>query len=112
MATPSWESDGLSLKKNGSVWWSRAVSPPWNSSTILLASRIGSTPLISCVSGPITPLTCLVRLSSAAGVDLALRPLRALDHRLPQAGQPSGEARQHAIGDRAARPASPAGTAA
>src|SRR5215472_1345590 len=62
MATPSCESDGLSRKKYGSVWWSRAVSPPWNSSTILLASRIGSTPLISWVSGPITPLTFLVSI--------------------------------------------------
>src|SRR5215469_15188044 len=62
IATPSWESEGLSRKKYGSVWWSRAVSPPWNSSTILLASRIGSTPLISCVSGPITPLTFFVSI--------------------------------------------------
>src|SRR5215469_7400666 len=62
MATPSWESEGLSRKKSGSVWWSRAVSPPWNSSTMWLASRIGSTPLISCVSGPITPLMCLVSI--------------------------------------------------
>ncbi len=62
MATPSCESDGLSRKKYGSPWWSRAVSPPWNSSTTWLASRIGSTPLISCVSGPITPLMFLVSI--------------------------------------------------
>src|SRR6266851_7381618 len=62
MATPSWESDGLSRKKKGSVWWSRAVSPPWNSSTMWLALRIGSTPLISWVSGPITPLMDLVSI--------------------------------------------------
>src|SRR5487761_314063 len=62
MATPSWESDGLSRKKYGSVWWSRAVSPPWNSSTMWLAFRIGSTPLISWVSGPITPLMVLVSI--------------------------------------------------
>src|ERR1017187_8385090 len=62
MATPSCESDGLSRKKYLSAWWSRAVSPPWNSSTILLESRIGSTPLISWVSGPITPLMVFVSI--------------------------------------------------
>ena len=92
-----------------------------------LASRIGSTPLISWVSGPITPLTFLVSIwlvavtpsatsqlvspvtschlaaEDAAGrVDLALGHLGALEHGLAEAGQPAGEAGKDAVGDRAA----------
>src|ERR1022692_172366 len=125
MATPSCESDGLSRKKYGSVWWSRAVSPPWNSSTMWLESRIGSTPLISWVSGPITPLmvfvsiwftavtpsatsqpvspvaSCTLRLSTPPAELISLwATLAPLDHGLPETGQPAREAGKNAIGDR------------
>src|ERR1035438_9846349 len=88
MATPSCESDGLSRKKYGSVWWSRAVSPPWNSSTMWLESRIGSTPLISWVSGPITPLMVFVSIWFTVR-ELHLLGLRA-DH-------PADGLRQHLV---------------
>ena len=57
MATPSCESDGLSRQRYWLVFLSKAVLPPWNSVGILAALTIGDTAAISCVSGPMMPLT-------------------------------------------------------
>src|ERR1700674_1544028 len=59
MATPSCESDGLSLQRYGSVFLSNRVLPPWNWVGILADVTIGETALISWVSGPIIPTTLL-----------------------------------------------------
>src|SRR5260221_1913112 len=57
MATPSWESEGLSRHNQVLVLWSKRVLPPWNSSGILAEVMIGASALISWVSGPIIPTT-------------------------------------------------------
>src|SRR5258708_4762912 len=59
MATPSCESEGLSLHRYGSVFLSNSVLPPWNWVGILAEVTIGETALISWVSGPMIPTTLL-----------------------------------------------------
>src|ERR1700730_9851934 len=59
MATPSWESEGLSRQRYAFELWSKAGLPPWNWSGILAAETMGATALISCVSGPMIPTTLL-----------------------------------------------------
>src|ERR1700674_2269742 len=59
MATPSCESDGLSLHNHGLAFLSNRVLPPWNWVGILAEVTIGATALISWVSGPMIPTTLL-----------------------------------------------------
>ena len=59
MATPSCESDGLSLHRYWFVLWSKDVLPPWNSVGTLAWVRIGASAAISCVSGPMIPTAWL-----------------------------------------------------
>src|ERR1700730_1225892 len=57
MATPNWESEGLSRHSQVLVLWSKRVLPPWDSSGILADEMMGASALISWVSGPIIPTT-------------------------------------------------------
>src|SRR5487761_1694399 len=59
MATPSCESEGLSLHRYGLAFLSNRVLPPWNWVVILAAVTMGGTAAISCVSGPMIPTTLL-----------------------------------------------------
>src|SRR6202022_702864 len=60
MATPSWESEGLSRHRYALVLWSETVLPPWNWVGTLAAETMGATALISCVSGPMMPTRSLL----------------------------------------------------
>src|ERR1700686_3699259 len=63
MATPSCESEGLSLHSHWLVFLSKSVLPPWNCVGTLAEVTIGATALISCVSGPMIPTTLLAASS-------------------------------------------------
>src|SRR6202521_5983558 len=63
MATPSGESEGLSLHSHWLGFLSNRVLPPWNCVGILAEETIGATALISWVSGPMMPTTLLAASS-------------------------------------------------
>src|SRR6202521_308574 len=72
MATPSWESEGLSLHSHWLGFLSNRVLPPWNCVGILAEETIGATALISWFSGPMTPTTWLAASSErVAGTESA-----------------------------------------